>query len=358
MNFFGCHVKNKKLSKLRVVFIFKNFGLIKGISHIGLGVAAANTSETLKQHGIHAEVWSILNYEDMVLELKNEHSKKHKPITHVIISAPWVPTALLAELVYIYKHIKFTVVSHSNVGFLAADRNGVKLLREEIILQNNINNFQVAGNSKRFADWATIAWETPVVFLPNLYNIKDMEQSNKKRWHKGDTLRIGCFGAVRPLKNQITAAAAALAIAKELDTPAELWLNSGRSEGGGQWAIQAIEQLVGHIPHFKVKYKSWSPWQDFRKFVGKMHLNLQCSYTESFNMVCADSIYEGVPMVVSEAITWAPKDWVGNVDDALELAGVGIRLLKDSRAGHEGQEALIQYVKDGVKAWKKYLLKK
>jgi putative colanic acid biosynthesis UDP-glucose lipid carrier transferase len=38
-----------------------------------------------------------------------------------------------------------------------------------------------------------------------------------KKWNRRDALRIGCFGALRPLKNQLTAAAAALAIAKELD---------------------------------------------------------------------------------------------------------------------------------------------
>ncbi len=360
MKLWECWLKHKNTKDLRVVFIFKNFGLIKHVSHIGLGVAAANTTETLKQHGIHAEVWSILNYEDMVLKLAEEHHHKHKhhkPITHIIISAPWIPTALLAELVHKYKHIKFTVVSHSNVGFLAADRYGVKLLRQEIILQKSVDNFQVAGNSKRFAEWATIAWDAPVAFLPNLYNIENM-QPRVHKLHRGHTLKIGCFGAVRPLKNQITAAATALVIAKRLDVPTELWLNSGRSEGGGQWALQAIEQLVGHMPHFKIRHKNWSPWEEFRDFVGTMHLNLQPSYTESFNMVVADSVYKGIPAVVSEAITWAPECWKGNVDDANELADIGLKLIENTeKESKRGQAALKEYVKDGVKHWKKHLLK-
>jgi hypothetical protein len=181
---------HKKLNHLRVVFIFKNFGLIKGISHIGLGVASANTSETLKQHGIDAEVWSILTVEDLIEALeKEEHKKKrkHKPITHIIISAPWVPTALLAQLTHKYKHINFAVISHSNVGFLAADRNGIKLLREEVILQHHVNNFHMAGNSKRYADWASLAWDADVNYLPNLYNIKGMKFKKKH-------CRSGSFG--------------------------------------------------------------------------------------------------------------------------------------------------------------------
>jgi len=353
---FNCG-KNESLKHLRVVFIFKNFGLIKGISHIGLGVASANTAATLNQHGINAEVWSILNYEEMSGRLEQEHKKHHKPITHIIISAPWVPTALLAELVVKYKNIKFTVISHSNVGFLAADRNGIKLLREESVLQKHVHNFQVAGNSKRFADWASLSWGTDVAFLPNLYNIKDMEFKHKS-WDEEGVLRIGCFGAIRPLKNQITAAAAALAIAKKLDVPTEIWFNSGRQEGGSQWALSAIEQLVGNIKGFHIKQMPWSPWEEFRQFVGTMHLNLQPSYTESFNMVVADSVHESVPAVVSDAIVWAPDYWVANVDDALDIADKGIMLLDDPYAAKDGQCALKGFVSTGFKAWKKYLLKK
>lgn len=336
------------------MFIFKNFGLIKGISHIGLGVASANTSETLKQHGVDAEVWSILNHDDLVTQLKQDIAGNNKPISHIVISAPWIPTALLAELCCKYSGIQFVVVSHSNVGFLAADRNGIKLLREEVILQQHVNNFQVAGNSERFASWASLSWGVDVAYLPNLYNIKNM-QHKKKVWNRKDPLRIGCFGALRPLKNQITAAAAALAISRKLNVPGEIWFSSGRNEG---WAADAISQLVGNLPHFKIRNMPWAPWQEFRAFVGTMHLNLQPSYTESFNMVVADSIYESVPAVVSEAISWTPEHWVANVDDALDIERKGIMLLSNPNAAKAGQGALKKFVKSGVKTWKKFLLKK
>jgi glycosyltransferase involved in cell wall biosynthesis len=350
----GC-LLNKKVNNLRVVFIFKNFGLIKGVSHIGLGVASANTSETLKQNGISTEVWSILNAKDLVEQLHEDTSNnKNKPITHIIISAPWIPTSLLAELTCKYTHINFVVVSHSNVGFLAADRNGIKLLREEVILQNPVDNFHVAGNSKKFADWASLAWGADIVYLPNLYNVKDMK-FEFKQWDRQEPIRIGCFGALRPLKNQITAAASALAIVKELDHPGEIWFSSGRNEG---WASDAISQLVGNINDFKIKNMPWAPWYEFRKFVGTMHLNLQPSYTESFNMVVADSVYESIPAVVSEAIPWTPKKWIANSDDALDIARKGIKLITTSYSAENGQTALRNFVSNGVKAWEKFLLKK
>jgi glycosyltransferase involved in cell wall biosynthesis len=40
-----------------------------------------------------------------------------------------------------------------------------------------------------------------------------------------------------------------------------------------------------------------------------MNVLINCSYTESFNMVTADGIAEGIPSVVSDAICWAPAYW-------------------------------------------------
>jgi glycosyltransferase involved in cell wall biosynthesis len=344
---------NNNVKDLHIVFAYKNFGKIKGISHIGLGVAALTSCNTLQQNNIKAEIWSILTPEDLLSTL--ETYENVDKITHIIISAPWIPSSTIAQVVCKYKHIHFTTLSHSGIGFLAADRNGIKLLRESVILQKSVKNYQIAGNSLRFAQWASTVWGVDVGFLPNLYDITGMNYIPKK-WNKKEPLKISCFGAIRPLKNQITAAGAAALIAKKLDVPTELWLNGGRSEGGG-FGVDAIRELVGNIPQFSIKLKQWAPWQEFRDFIGTMHLNLQPSYTESFNMVCADSIFNGVPVVGSEAITWLPKSWQGNVDDAADIAKKGIELIQNPYLVEEQQHALKKYVKDGIKQWKKYLNK-
>jgi hypothetical protein len=38
-----------------------------------------------------------------------------------------------------------------------------------------------------------------------------------------------------------------------------------------------------------------------------MDIGLQLSYTESFNIVAADFVKEGVPIIVSDAIKWMPS---------------------------------------------------
>ena len=48
----------------------------------------------------------------------------------VIVSAPWIPAAEIQSLSTDFPEVHFGINCHSNVGFLQADRNGVKLMRE------------------------------------------------------------------------------------------------------------------------------------------------------------------------------------------------------------------------------------
>jgi hypothetical protein len=58
--------------------------------------------------------------------------------------------------------------------------------------------------------------------------------------------------------------------------------------------------------------------------------------------------------VVSSAIDWAPDDWKADVDDALEISRVARRLLHDPMAAADGRRALVEYVADGVQAYRKF----
>jgi hypothetical protein len=87
-----------------------------------------------------------------------------------------------------------------------------------------------------------------------------------------------------------------------------------------------------------------------------MNLMMQPSFTESFNGVTADGIAEGVPSVVSPAIDWVPKNWMANPDDAVEIAAVGKRLIRDRNAARDGYRALASHNAASVEAWRRYLI--
>jgi len=336
---------------MSVVLAYKNFAANRNISHIGLGVAAVNTAKVLRRAGIPTDVWPILSAADLRARLVE--TAKTKPVEQVIISAPWIPTPELQSLASQFSETNFAVVCHSNVGFLQADPNGVKLVRETLELEMATHNVRLGGNSRRFCDWIESTFGGHCYYLPNLYYL-DAEPRSAKLFCGGGTLRIGAFGAIRPLKNLMGSAGAALEISRRLRVPLEFWISGGRAEGGGETVLAAVKQMLAGLPNVTLMLNGWQSWPSFRQTVAHMHLLLQPSYTESFNMVTADGAAEGVASVVSEAIDWAPDDWKADVDDVLDIARVGRRLLCDTSAAADGLRALKCYVADGIDSYREY----
>ena len=330
----------------RILLAHKNFAAHKHVSHIGLGVSALCTAKVLRALGVKVDVKAVSSANDIKTCLAQ------REYTHVIVSAPWIPTVQLAELAHEWPDMYFAVNVHSRTGFLQADRNGVKLFREEIELQTGTHNFHVSGNSDHFVKWVHNAFGVPCAHLPNLYFLDGHTPHHRHHHHGGgDVLRIGAFGATRPLKNFMTAAGAALEIAKELRRPLEFWLSAKRTEGGGDVILQAIHEMLQGIPGVTIKYNDWATWPQFREVVGHMHLLMQVSFSESFNLVTADGVAMGVPSVVSHAITWAPQYWMAEPDDVVEVAQAGRRILNHPDAARDGLAALLKHNSRGCRAW-------
>jgi hypothetical protein len=271
-------------------------------------------------------------------------------VTHVEIAAPWIPTRDLQRILFKYHNIKFAVNCHSNVGFLQADTNGVKLLREYIDLELGSLNFNISGNSNKFILWVRQAYQAPCTFLPNMYYL-DYAVTTNIPVYRGGTLRIGAFGATRVQKNLMSAAGAALELHEELKVDTEFWVNGGRIEGGGATILNSVKAMVQGIPGFTLKELGWTTWPQFRDYVRQMHLLIQCSYTESFNMVTADGVAEGVPSVVSDAIDWCPEYWKAQSDDVYEISRVGRQLIFDPKAPMDGVMGLENHNAKGFNAW-------
>ena len=107
------------------------------------------------------------------------------------------------------------------------------------------------------------------------------------------------------------------------------------------------------LPNFEVVLDGWCGWPEFRKTVADMDLLIHPSYTETFNMVSADGISQGIPVVGSEAISWLPKHWKADSDDALQIAEVGLRLLQSG--AHAGVKALEKHNEKSFESWKHFL---
>lgn len=334
----------------RVAIVYKNMPVAHHVSHIGLGVSALNTAKVLRENGIQADVWPILNAKELAARLS---STSPQP-THVVLNAPWLPTLdLQAFLVFRFTAIQFAVTCHSNAGFLSADPQAIKNFREDLQLEQGALNFNCAGNAKRFVRFITGSYERPCLWLPNLYYLDSAAPKPRRLW-SGGTLRIGSFGAVRPLKNTTTAAGAALEIAERLSTNVEFHISVGRIEGG-YTVVRALDAMLDNSPRVKLVKDEWYSWPKFRDLVRHMHLMMQPSFSETFNMVTADGASESIPSVVSDAIDWAPDEWKAEVDDVASVARKGLCLLRDPEAGSDGFRALQEHNAHGLRSWQKWL---
>jgi hypothetical protein len=316
-------------------------------------VSATHTARVLRTQGVNALVRPVKDAAEIEALILAESP------SHLVINALWVPTNELARLSYKYTHVHFAVLCHSNMAFLQVEPNGIRLLHEAVDLElASLGNFSTAANSRAGVRGVMDSWEAPILYLPNLYYLDNTVRDNRRHW-SGGTLRIGAFGALRPLKNPTGSAFAALAIATALHTNLEFHINTGRNDGGfATQLLRSVEAIFTGVPNAKLVKDTWAPWASFRGLVRSMHLLLQPSFTESFNVVTADGVAEGIPSVVSDVIEWAPAWWKASPDDTEAIARVGRHLVGDMHTGRDGLAALTAHNTDGVRVWLDFLRSK
>src|ERR1700733_10580929 len=185
-----------------------------GVSHTGLRVSCLNTAKVLVNAGLDVLVVPIVSaFANPKIPGQNldELIQQYSP-THVVTAAFWEPIPDVSALSLKYPYVQFDVNCHSNIAFLQVEPKGISILRQLVDLEMSSTNFHVSGNSHNFVAAVTGSWKSPCAYLPNLYYL-DGTTPTSQPLYAGGTLRIGCFGAPRPMKNLTVAAWAALGIA-------------------------------------------------------------------------------------------------------------------------------------------------
>lgn len=347
------HNVQPELASARVILAVKNFASIPGVCHIGLGVTATNTMKVLRRAGVHVEAWSTQTYAELRTRLSH-HKNDKRPITHVIVSAPsWIQPPEFGQLCFLYPEIEFVELNHSGTAYLSIDKFGIRNIRQNIDLERSTHNFRVAFNNPRGAQWASQSFGFDALLLPNLYDTLSFVNPVTRRGDH-DPLRIGSFGAGRPWKNQLTVAEAAVQLARRLGVNLELYVNTMRPDGGERM-IESRRELFDGLPGCKIVEVPWAMWPRFRHIVRTMDLLFSPSFDETFCVVCADGIAEGVPSVVTGAMEWTPQQWWCDPWDPSSVVSVAMGLLHDHHTVHDARVMLKQFVRNGVKSWLAYL---
>ena len=101
---------------------------------------------------------------------------------------------------------------------------------------------------------------------------------------------------------------AAIGFANEIGKKLRFHVNAGRIEMQGQPAINNLKNVFQQIHgkgHELVNH-SWRPREEFLELCSEMDIGLQVSFSETFNIVGADIISQGVPLIgTANEIPWA-----------------------------------------------------
>lgn len=225
----------------------------------------------------------------------------------VIIEALWVPGEKMKELLSIkrYKHIKWIVRIHSDIGFLSAETLASKYVSDYINLKNK--NLIVALNNEKFNTYYSKAMRHKFTYLPNIISIKNNDKFERNKLDN-KIINIGCFGSLRILKNHAFQALCAIDFAEKLGKKLYFHITTDISEEAQlkNPVLQNLKSIFENNKHELVIH-DWMNHQDFEHLIHHMDIGMQISFTESFNIVAADFVNSGVPVIVSEAISWMPK---------------------------------------------------
>lgn len=259
-----------------------------------------------------------------------------------IIEALWVTPEKLLENIALHPRTMFIVRIHSKIPFLAMEGVAVEWIRQYPI---------VSFNSESTVEYINSIISDPV-YLPNVDEKNEVEiDENIHKKH----INIGCFGSIRPLKNQLIQAVAAINYGNKHGKEIHFHINATRIEQKGDPVLKNIRSLFDNSPHKLVEH-GWLDHANFVDLIRKMDIGLQTSFTESFNIVSADFIHAGVPIIVSPEIAWQYKELQVDPNNATEIEDkIHAVLHRRDHYIDEQSCALRKYNKRALKVWRQFV---
>ena len=328
-------------------------------SHIGLSTGLYNSAnfmnEMLQNSDISSDISVVRDNNDIDREVT-----KFKP-THVIIEALWVVPSKFSVLCKLHPNIKWIIRLHSETPFLANE--GIAF--DWVADYARFKNITVAANAPRALQevrlYVKIALgisdtqvQEKVVYLPNFYP----QNYEKKTLDKTkDVIDISCFGAVRPLKNHMLQAIAAVKFADKIGKKLHFHINSGRIEMKGDAIVHNLKGFFTQLypsGHRLINH-AWQPREEFLKTCAKMDIGMQCSFSETFNIVGAVLISQGVPLVGSTEIPWISSHFCADPVDSEDMCKILLRTYNIYKVNvFLNQRLLTSYTNKTKKIWTKY----
>jgi len=345
----------------KVLFILKRREDYHSVlhSHIGLSTGLYNSASFMNDMLVDANVESNL----VVVHDNNcidREVNKYKP-THVIIEALWVVPTKFAVLCKLHPNVKWIIRIHSEMPFMAGEGMAMDWIAE----YSSYKNIILGINAPRMLDevqtylkvrnsWTDKETNERVIYLPNYY---PQDYVSKKFDRNKEYIDIGCFGAVRPLKNHMVQAVAALDFANRIGKKLRFHVNAGRIEMNGGPVINNLKgffEQLADTGHQLINHQ-WTPREQFLELCASMDIGLQVSFSETFNIVGADLISQGVPLVGSSEIPWFVPMFAAHATESKMIADKLLSTYKTPWLNAKlNQWSLTNYTNKTKNIWVKY----
>jgi len=294
--------------KTKILFLLKRKNNYNGItdSYIGMSTGLFNSSsfvnDMLNDNGVESYISVVIDNNCIDREVT-----KYKP-THVIIEALWVIPSKFEVLKKLHPNVKWIIRLHSEIPFLANEGIAMKWIGDYVSYDNvfvSLNSRKTLDDIKDFikekTNWSYSQVNKKIIYLPNYY---PQNYKTKKINFNNDVINIGCFGAIRPMKNHLIQALSAIKFADSIGKKLRFHVNSGRVEQKGESVLRNLEGLFEHLDDHELINHEWLPREEFLELCSKMDIGMQISLSETFNIVAADLISQGTPVVGSNEIPW------------------------------------------------------
>lgn len=296
----------------KVLFILKRREDFNAQTHNKIGLttglynSASFVNDMLNEAKIESKMVVVTDNNDIDREVT-----AYKP-THVIIEAVWVIPSKFYELQKLHPEVTWIIRIHSEMPFMANEGMSMGWFGD----YSEYKNVVIAVNSPRMLRevrvylaiknrWNKDTVERKVIYLPNYY--PQTYQKPKKIDREAEEINIGCFGAVRPLKNQLLQLLASIEFAERIGKRVTFHVNAGRVEMKGEPVLHNMRGVFEHMyprGHRMVTHQ-WKTREDFLQICRAMDIGMQVSLSETFNIVAADFVSQGVPVVTSKEIPWS-----------------------------------------------------
>lgn len=282
---------------MRILFVCKK-NTIYGVTSYtrrssGLFNSTSFIVKGLRDLGVHAEIVEVQDNNSIDREV---HAFKPDVC---VIEALWVVPEKFEVLKRLHPKVKWFIHMHSGVPFLAQEGIACGWLIDSAKRGLGI----IANSPDSFDAFSKIIPPDQLDYLPNVYI--GAQRKPRKHNHKA-VINIGCFGAVRPLKNHLSQAFAAIQFARDIGRQLHFHINASRTEMGGQPIVKNLRELFDRLHDCTLVEHGWHEPEDFVDLLhAHIDIGMQVSLSETFNVVSADCITAGIPVIVSDEVPWA-----------------------------------------------------